>query len=177
MDAYIGTICVFGFNFAPYQWAYCNGQIMAISQNTALFSLLGVTYGGNGTTTFGLPNLQGRAAIDQGQLQGGSLYTMGETAGTDSVTVLTSNMPAHNHPVTLALKGNDRDNSSQSPAGAYPATSAGGVNIFNSSQNANMKSPTVTIGTSGGSIPIPISDPSLVMNYSICLYGMYPSRN
>ncbi len=181
MDAFIGSICAFGFNFAPYQWAYCNGQVMSISQNSALFSLLGTTYGGNGTSTFGLPNLQGRAAIHQGQLAGGSTYTMGETAGTENVTVLTSNMPAHAHSVTMTLNANaDGRNpaNASSPLGTYPAPSAKVVNPYNSAAGAsNLKSPTITLGSSGGSQPMAISDPSLVMNFCICLYGIFPSRN
>ncbi len=179
MEFYIGTICVFGFQFAPRNWAYCNGSLRPIASNTALFSLLGTTYGGDGRTTFGLPNLQGRSAIDQGQLAGGSLYTMGETAGTQSVTILTSNMPAHAHSVTFAINADARDTgSSDSPQGNYPALSTS--NIYGgppATTNVFMKPPVITLGNSGAQMPIGISDPSLVMNYCICQYGIFPSRN
>lgn len=180
MEAYLGTICVFGFNYAPYGWQYCNGQILAISQNAALFALLGTYYGGNGTSTFGLPNLQGRNAIHMGQLSGGSLYTIGEFAGVDTVTVLISNMPAHNHTVSMTINANGRTQSTNSPIGAYPAVSSVGVSNYNNppaSSNVFMKPATVTIGTSGGSIPVNISDPTLVMNYCIAMTGIFPTRN
>jgi microcystin-dependent protein len=180
MEAYLGTICVFGFNFAPYGWQYCNGQILPISTNAALFSLLGTYYGGNGTSTFGLPNLQGRNAIHMGQLQGGSLYTIGEFAGVDNVTVLISNMPAHMHTITQTPNGfNGRGSSSATPQGNYPASSSTAENNFNSvfSTGSAMKAPSITIGTSGGSIPVTISDPSLVMNYCIAMTGIFPTRN
>lgn len=177
METYLGTICVFGFNYAPYGWQYCNGQILPISTNAALFSLIGTYYGGNGTSTFGLPNLQGRCAIHLGQLQGGSLYTIGEFSGAENVTVLISNLPAHNHGYTFALNCNTTAASAnqQSPNNNYPATSSEA--IYNSAQNANMAAPTVTLGTTGGSTPITISDPALVMNYCIAMTGIFPTRN
>jgi len=178
MEAFLGTICAFGFNYNPYGWAFCNGQILPISQNAALFSLLGTYYGGNGTSTFGLPNLQGRSTIHQGQLQGGSQYVMGETSGIDNVTVLVSNMPAHSHSLTVTLNGNNRNTDSNTPSAQYPAASSGGLLNFNSTgTSGSMKSPTVTLGISGGNIPVPISDPSLVMNFSIALQGIFPTRN
>jgi microcystin-dependent protein len=179
METYLGTICVFGFNYTPYGWQYCNGQILPISSNAALFSLLGTYYGGNGTSTFGLPNLQGRTAIHEGQLTGGSLYTIGETSGVENVTVLISNMPAHAHSVSMAINANNSRQSSDSPVGAYPAPSVNNVNNYNSTPTNNvfMKPATVTLGTSGGSIPVSISDPSLVMNYCIAMQGIFPTRN
>jgi microcystin-dependent protein len=179
MDTFIGTICVFGFNFAPRNWAFCNGQLVAIQSNTALFSLLGTTYGGNGTTTFALPNLQGRAAVCQGQLLGGSNYIMGEMGGNDNVTVLISNMPAHAHNVGIVVNANARAQSTNSPSGAFPAPSEKNQNNYSTTSTTGvlMKGISTTLGASGGSTPIPISDPSLVMNYCICQYGIFPSRN
>jgi microcystin-dependent protein len=181
MEAFIGTICAFGFNYAPYGWQYCNGQILPISSYTALFSLLGTYYGGNGTSTFGLPNLQGRAAIHMGQHPGGSLYTIGETGGVSSVSVLISNMPAHAHPISMTIKANNPGfNQGTSPVSAYPSATDTITNIFQPAPptpNTFMKPATVTIGAQGGNIPVTIDDPSLVMNYCIAMQGIFPTRN
>jgi len=178
MEVYVGTICVFGFNFAPYQWALCYGQLMPISQNTALFSLLGTYYGGNGTSNFALPNLQGRVSNHQGQLAGGSNYVIGEMAGSETTTILTSNMPAHNHSLTLSVNVNNTTQTGNGPASAFPAAAAT-TRVAAAAATATkfMANPTVTIGASGGTTPISITDPSLVMNYCISLYGIYPTRN
>jgi len=177
MDAYIGTICIFGFNFAPYQWALCQGQILPISSNAALFSLLGTTYGGNGTSTFGLPNLQGKSAIHMGQLSGGSLYTMGEFSGVDNVTILTSNMPAHSHTTTYALKCDSTGSSSPNSQNNYNGNTTGKPYAAAASGGTVMGSFGATLGNQGGSAPITISDPTLVMNYCIALFGIFPTRN
>src|SRR6476659_7582144 len=102
-EPFLGEIRMVGFNFAPQGWALCNGQILSIAQNTALFSLLGTTYGGNGTQTFGLPNLQSRVPMHWGQGPGLSNYVIGEQTGTENVTILTSNLPPHTHTATVAL--------------------------------------------------------------------------
>src|ERR1041385_3867939 len=102
---FLGAICMFGFNFAPRGWAFCNGQILPIAQNTALFSLLGTTYGGNGQTTFALPDLRGRVPIHFGQGPGLSLYDLGQVGGSETVTLTPSTMPAHNH--SLACSSDD----------------------------------------------------------------------
>lgn len=179
MQAFIGTICVFGFNFAPRDFQYCNGQLISIQQNSALFSLLGTYYGGNGTTNFALPNLQNRNSVHMGQLTGGSLYTIGEVTGTDSVTLLPSNLPPHAHTVTMQMKsynGGRTAANSNTPVGTFPALNA--KNPYNTASSGNpMQQATVTLGTTGGTVPIAITDPTLVMNYCICMYGIYPSRN
>src|SRR5919109_4060803 len=112
-DPFVAEIRIFGFNFAPKGWAFCNGQIMPISQNTALFSLLGTTYGGDGKSTFALPDIQGRAAMHPGQGPGLSLHDLGETGGSDTVTLLTSEIPAHAH----SLRGSNTLGDSPVPAG------------------------------------------------------------
>lgn len=181
-EPFIGEVKLFGFNFAPKGYATCQGQIMSIAQNTALFSLLGTTYGGNGTTTFGLPDLQGRAPIGQGQGPGLPLYSMGEIGGTTSTTLLTSNMPAHVHTLT-ALRVMQRVNSANagenSPEGNYPATT--GTPAYSDSPGANQYgAPALVSGTTditGGSQPFSILNPYLCMNYSIAIYGIFPSRN
>jgi microcystin-dependent protein len=188
---YIGTIQPFAFNFAPRNWAVCNGQLLAISSNTALFSLLGTQYGGNGTTTFALPNLQGRSMLHQGNLAGGGTYVIGQAGGTESVTLTTNNLPAHNHtfsgtsstlnattvkataqvPAAGLLLGKSVDTNGvaapqiYSPAGSTPTVALGGLNVAG------------TIGITGNSTPVSISDPYLVVNVCIALFGIFPSRN
>ena len=179
MEAYLGSICAFGFNFSPYGWQYCNGQTLAISQNAALFALLGTYYGGNGTSTFGLPNLQGRNTIHMGTLNG-SQYTIGQSGGTDTVTITTANMPAHTHTVQVSINANNVGGrgASNSPANCFPSVPSGPVYNAAPTTGSVLKSdPLVTLGTAGGSAPITISDPSLVMNFCIAMQGIFPTRN
>ncbi len=182
MDAYLGSICAFGFNFNPYGWYFCNGQTLAIQSNAALFSLLGTYYGGNGSTTFCLPNLQGRNTINQGVLNGVN-HVIGEFAGSDTVTITSANMPAHTHTVQASINANNGGRGStgvpsNSPSGGYPAVASNPVYSPASNAGSVLKSdPLVTLGTAGGSAPITISDPSLVMNFCIAFTGIYPSRN
>ena len=188
---YIGTIQPFAFNFAPRNWAQCNGQTLAISSNTALFSLLGTTYGGNGTTTFQLPNLQGRSILHQGTLAGGSSYVMGQTGGTESVTLTTANLPAHTHTFNGAsstFNASTAKATTQAPAaGSFLAKSVDSANTV----LPQIYSPTTpaspvalgglnvagTIGITGGSQPFSIMPPYLGMNFIIAVQGIYPSRN
>ena len=166
---FIGQIAIYGFNFPPKNWAFCNGQLLPIAQNQALFSLLGTTYGGNGVTTFALPNLQGRVPVQWGQGPGLSNYVLGQQAGSTSVTLLSTQMPAHSHTVTASSNAPSQG----SPAGAAWATAA---NIpYASTANATM-SPGA-LASSGGSQPHDNMAPSLVLNYSIALVGIFPSRN
>src|SRR3954470_9404352 len=127
-EPFLGQISTFGFNFAPRGWATCDGQILAIATNTALFSLLGTTFGGNGQTTFALPDLRGRVPIHQGQGPGLSSYVMGEVTGVESVTLITTQMPQHVHPTTVAIGALS---ASQSPV----ASPAGNSLIGGSGQN------------------------------------------
>jgi microcystin-dependent protein len=181
MDEYLAIVKIFAGNFAPKGWAFCQGQIMSIAQNTALFSLLGTTYGGNGQTTFALPDLRGRAPIGVGQGPGLSNYVLGQLGGTENVTLTTNNLPAHNHPVTgtvqLPVNGDSAD--AVGPEGTYPAIS--GTNIYSnapvSGQFAGNLSVNLQTGIAGGSQPVPVLNPYLAMNYIICLEGIFPSRN
>lgn len=181
-EPFIGEVKLFGFNFAPRGYATCQGQIIAIAQNTALFSLLGTTFGGNGQTTFGLPDLQGRAPIGQGQGPGLSPYSMGQVGGTETVTITTAQMPMHVHSaigINIRIPVNTANDDSTA-AGNY---------IGNSSPNdtfGSVPSPTLSLGTpvvsgttsvAGGSQPTQILSPYLCMNYSIALQGIFPSRN
>src|SRR5207249_290592 len=130
-NPFVAEIRIFGFNFAPTGWAQCNGQILPISQNTALFSLLGTFYGGNGQSTFALPNLQGRVAIHQGQGPGLTDRVLGEQDGSESIQLVTNEMPSHTHAMTISLSGTPRcrnaAGNSTTPVGTVPAIEAAGV--------------------------------------------------
>ena len=181
-EPFIGEVKLFGFNFAPKGYSTCQGQILSIAQNTALFSLLGTTYGGNGTTTFALPDLQGRMPIGQGQGPGLPFYSMGELAGTTSTTLLTSNMPPHIHTmnsVKVQIKASSATATEQSADGTYPATTVAAAYSENPTANVYSGGAQIT-GTSdvtGGGQAFNIMNPYLCMNYSIAIYGIFPSRN
>lgn len=166
---------MFGGNFAPRNWAFCNGQIIAISQNTALFSLLGTTYGGNGTTNFALPNLQGRLPMHPGQGAGLTNRSLGESAGSVSITLLSAQIPAHTH--TTAV-GSGTTSTSPSPAGRYPATPASGT-PYADTGTAAMYAPAAgsVNGATGGSLPHNNLMPYLAVSFIIALAGVFPSRN
>jgi microcystin-dependent protein len=165
---FVGEIRLFGFNFAPVGWALCNGQLMPISQNAALFSLLGTTYGGDGQTNFALPNLQARVPIHQGS-DGGPSHAMGESGGSETETLSVLQLPAHNHPV-LAHKGigNQTKPTDSLPAATNGDSYAGTANV---AMNASM------IGETGGGQPLSVVQPYLVVNFCISLQGVFPSRN
>lgn len=172
MDPLLASIVLFAGNFAPRGWAFCQGQILSIAQNTALFSLLGTTYGGNGQTTFALPDLRGRVPIQQGQGPGLSDYTLGEAGGTENVTLLVSNMPAHNHLLNVSTAAG----TVSSPQNALLGnTGALDKEYVTSAANAQM-SP-AAISPAGSSIPFSIVQPYLAINYIIALQGIFPSRN
>lgn len=167
---FIGQIKLFGFDFNPRFYAFCNGQLLPINQNTALFSLLGTTYGGNGTTTFGLPNLQGRAALHFGQGPGLSNYSQGQTAGVENHTLTQPEMPAHNHPVLSSANTADQ---------TYPPNNllanAGSAQAFSNTASAAMNPG--TLANTGGNQAHNNMQPYLVLNYCIALSGIFPSRN
>jgi microcystin-dependent protein len=180
-EPFIGEIKIFGFNFAPRSYATCQGQILSIAQNTALFSLLGTMYGGNGQTTFALPDLQGRMPIGQGQGPGLPSYTMGEVGGATTATLTTNNMPMHNHaatginvriPVTAASEDSAATNN-------YIGNAVNDTFGPAPSPTNSLGAPVVTGATAmaGGSQPFPILNPYLTINYSIALQGIFPSRN
>lgn len=170
-DQYLGEIRMFAGNFAPYGWALCNGQTLAISQNTALFSLIGTYYGGDGVTTFQLPNLQSRVPIHQGQGLGLSPYNIGQIGGFENVTLSTQQMPQHNHGVNV-LGLNAATNKA---AGGYLADSTGG-NVYTTS-NPNNTLNTNAITYAGSSQPHNNIQPYLCITFIIALQGIYPSRN
>ena len=169
-DPFVAEIRIFGFTFAPRGWAFCDGQLLPISQNTALFSLLGTTYGGNGASNFALPNLQGRAGMHPGQGPGLSLHDLGETGGSETVTLLESEIPAHTH----ALSASQSDALERTPGGQLPATGIG------TSQYATPGSTTPlaaeAVAPTGGSQPHNNMQPYLALNFCIALQGVYPPR-
>ncbi|HEY4358052.1 MAG TPA: tail fiber protein [Acidobacteriaceae bacterium] len=177
-DQYLGEIRMVGFNFAPQGWAFCNGQIMSIQQNTALFSLLGTTYGGNGQTTFALPNLQSRVPIHWGQGPGLSNYDWGQTAGVEGVQLTTQQMPQHNH--LMAVNGAGASASSATPAGNVLANTAArgipGTSIYAAgSDGSTMLATAISFsGSSGAHTNI---QPYLAVTFIIALVGIYPPRN
>lgn len=172
-DPFIGEIKMFGGNFAPRGWAFCNGQLLSIAQNTALFSLLGTTYGGNGQTTFALPNLQGRLPMHFGQGPGLSNRFLGETGGTEAVTLTAAEMPAHSHTAnSVAPRGNSND-----ATGRYWADDAGVSSAtYHSGPPTNTMHPGA-IGNAGGSQPHNNMPPFQCVNFIIALEGIFPSRN
>jgi microcystin-dependent protein len=178
MEGYIAEIRLFAANFAPRNWGYCNGAILSIAQNTALFSLLGTTYGGNGQTTFGLPDFRSRTAVGTGTGQGLSPMSLGQMSGTETVTLNITQMPAHIHSsngnvTPQAFNGGASDSS---PVGNFPANSP---TLYANTHNVVMGATpaSVAIGPTGNSSPHFNIQPSLGMNYIICLYGIFPSRN
>jgi microcystin-dependent protein len=177
-NPFVGEIRCFGFNFAPLGWALCNGQLLSISQNTALFSLLGTNFGGNGTSTFGLPNLQGNVPMHWGTSPGGFNSVIGEVQGSSTVTLLSSQIPIHNHPIVSQVVA---------PGGAaeHAATPSSGASIgpsnpdglYNTSPTINATLSPSTIGATGGSQPHDNMQPYLTLNFCIALQGVFPARN
>lgn len=196
MTPYLALIILFGGNFEIRGWAFCWGQIISIAQNTALFSLLGTTYGGNGTTTFSLPDLRGRMPIGWGQGPGLSNYAIGQSGGTESVTLLLNNMPSHTHPIatnTLSVTpsastaaGTSLTPDSTLVPATLPTVGSGPTGVPVKGYAAQDKTATlapsiiggnITVGPAGGSQPAPIMNPYLALSYLIALEGVFPSRN
>ena len=165
-EPFLGTIVLFAGNFAPRGWAMCNGQILSISQNTALFSILGTTYGGNGVTTFALPDLRGRAPIGFNQGPGLSNHQLGEEGGTETVTLTVGEIPAHQH----AQPASNAEQDTNRPGNAVPAK--GGV--YAGATDGTTLDPTTS---AGGNQPHDNRPPYLAINYIIALEGIFPSRN
>jgi len=173
-DPFVAEIRIFPFNFAPKGWAFCDGQILPISQNTALFSLLGTTYGGDGKSTFALPDLQGRAPMHPGQGQGLSLHDLGETGGSDTVSLLESEIPSHTH--TLRGPNGDPADAQNPSSFTSLAQSANGFAYqSNTSQNLTTLSPQA-LTQAGGDQPHNNMMPYLTLNFCIALQGIYPPR-
>ena len=172
MDPFVAEIRIFGFNFPPKGWAFCNGQLLPLSQNTALFSLLGTTYGGNGKSNFALPDMQGNAPMHPGQGPGLSLYDLGEMGGSETVTLLESEIPSHSHTVR-AVGADPGDLQAPTPARAI-ARSGNGFAYVPSPVNANFAFQ--TLPPAGGDQPHNNMMPYLTLNFCIALQGVFPPR-
>jgi len=176
MEPYLGQITLFAGNFAPRGWAFCNGQLLPIAQNTALFSLLGTTYGGNGHTTFALPDLRGRIPMHPGTGFGLSPHFLGEQAGVENVTLSQTQMPAHIHQVNVSnANGNATSPEGSFNAVTYDSNTLNPFNSYGSTANATMNAS--TISAAGGSQPHTNLQPYTCINFIIAVEGIYPSRD
>lgn len=174
-DPFMGTIQAFGFQFNPKGWALCDGQLLAISSYTALFSLLGTAYGGDGRTTFGLPDLRGRVAIGFGQGPGLSNHPIGQKGGAEAAKLSVNQMPSHSHVATV--RGTNISGDQDDPTGATWAMK-GRTDIYrNIAPDVDMHAGNVVNANSGGGQSFQIMQPYLAINYSCALEGLYPSRN
>lgn len=179
-NPFIGEIRMFGGTFAPNGWAFCNGQLISIAQNSALFALLGTTYGGNGQTTFGLPDLRGRVPMGFGNGPGLSTRVLGEMEGTENVTLLSTNLPAHTHTVSLSSPATNSLGTVMEPGpGSIPAASNQRNAQYAPSASANTTLPgsNGNTGSAGNNIPVSVMQPSLAVSFIIALEGIFPSRN
>ncbi len=181
-DQFVAEIRMFAFNFAPQGWALCNGQIMPISQNTALFSLLGTTYGGNGTSNFALPNLQGSVPLHVGRNQPGpglNVYDLGQQAGSDNVTLLPAEIPIHNHfPVVSSSNATTTVSSGNQLAKGFSGNlQKSSQDLFYSGAAPNTQMHPQALAPTGGNLPHNNDMPTLAMNYCIALQGNFPARN
>ena len=167
MEPFIGEIRLVPFNFAPKGWAKCEGQLLPINQNQALFALIGTFYGGDGRTTFALPDLRGRVPVGAGQPPAGSEYPLGATGGEETVALRTRQLPSHGH----AVHASSAAGTTKSPATAYPA----GGGAYAAAQNVRMKA--AMIGRTGGGESHENRQPYLSLNYVIALQGIFPAQN
>jgi microcystin-dependent protein len=175
-DQFVGEIRIFGCNFAPLNWAMCDGQIMAISQNTALFSLLGTNFGGDGVSNFALPNLQGSVPVDMGNGATLTPRTIGQTGGQASVTLSVAQLPAHNHQV-LASPSAGTTNSPSGASWGVPHLGKTGVNAYTADTTHNVPMTTSALTLTGGGQAHNNMSPYLVLNFCIALTGIFPPRS
>jgi len=173
----LGTIFIFAGNFAPNGYQLCQGQLLPISQYTALFSILGTTYGGNGTTNFALPDLRGRAPIGQGTGPGLSPVIPGQVGGVQSVSILTSNMPQHNHLVNVSTSPGGQPGPANNFIASAIDSQGGNVLGFNTAATAGSTLAPTSVGVAGQSLPLSIQNPYLGISYIIAMVGIFPSRN
>ncbi|TPG40840.1 phage tail protein [Flavobacterium pectinovorum] len=179
MEGTIGEIRLFAGNFAPRNWSYCNGALVAIQSNTALFSILGTYYGGNGTTSFGLPDLRGRVALGAGLGPGLSDYSIGDIAGSSSITLTTAEIPPHTHisSANVVVSAYSDEGDVNTPNGNVLAAKTG---MFSSGGADTSLKPIpypVAVSLAGNNQPLQLNQPSIGMNYIICMYGAFPYRN
>ena len=171
---FVGEIRLFAGTFAPLNWAFCNGQLIPISENTTLFQLIGTTYGGDGVTTFALPNLQSRVPVHAGTLSGGPTFVIGQAAGVENVTLSLQQMPTHNHLVNATASGQVL-----SPLNAFPANATSptqpGVLVYGAPPAGSKLNP-ATVQNAGGSLPHTNLQPFVAINYIISLFGVFPTQ-
>lgn len=184
MDEYMGVVKMFAGNFAPRGYAFCQGQLLPIAQYQALFSILGVTYGGDGRTTFALPNLNGRVPVGTGQSSGGSQYSLGQDGGVESVTLTQVEMPAHTHGAQVNVSANEA--TTNNPIGKVPGAAEVQVersgpkipvNAYADASTGAASPDSTTILSAGGNQPHNNMQPYLGLNYIICMEGVYPPRS
>lgn len=180
MEGVLAVIWMFGGNFAPRNWVFCDGQLLAISQNSALFSLLGTTYGGDGRTTFGIPEMRGRVPMHAGNGPGLTPRQIGQRSGQESVTLNTTEIPSHGHPATTTTQIAVSSASGGEPNvnGQYLANHTGAFNE-DPTAGATLAGPTsaTTVGNTGGNLPHNNLQPYMVVNFVMCVSGIFPSRN
>ena len=179
---FVAEIRMFCGNFPPRNWAFCNGQLLPIAQNTALFSLLGTTYGGNGQTNFALPDLRGRSPMNQGQGPGLSPKDLGEVAGVENVTLITNTMPSHTHPLvqnTISFPSNSNAGNADSPAGNIFAGNASQEDYTAPPGNGTLAPMTMggNLAPTGQGQPFSDMQPFLGVSFILCMFGVFPSRN
>jgi microcystin-dependent protein len=172
MTAYVGEIRMFAGNFEPQGWAFCNGQTLPISENDVLFNLIGTTYGGDGQSTFNLPNLQGRVPVHMGTGRDGTPYQISQLAGAEQVTLTVQQMPSHTHPLMASTAGG----TAATPQGNVLASPGGGIQLYYEGQTTGAMN-TGAIGGAGGSQPHDNTQPFLCINFIISLFGVYPSQS
>ncbi|MEO1263198.1 MAG: tail fiber protein [Bacteroidota bacterium] len=186
MEGFIGEIRIFAGTFAPRTWAFCEGQLIAISQNEALFSILGTIYGGDGRTTFALPDLRGRAALHKGSGPGLPTYRLGQRGGSPTNVITTSNLPTHNHTGTVKgtlAMGAGSAGTGTGAGNSLASTSTAGDIFIDADPNAAVKlkgtpvEPTVTLGLTGSQQAINNMQPYIPIYYIICMFGIFPSRH
>jgi microcystin-dependent protein len=175
-DQFVAEIRIFPFNFPPKGWAFCDGQLMPISQNTALFSLLGTTYGGDGKSTFALPDMQGNAPMQPGQGQGLSLRDLGEMSGVESITLLTSEIPAHAHFIGRARADGGDSITPVNSVWAQSAAGRGGAALYHEPPATGTINPLGSLALAGGGLPHNNMQPYLTLNFCIALQGIFPQR-
>jgi microcystin-dependent protein len=169
MDQFVGQVVLAGFNYAPAGWAFCDGSLLPISQYEALFSLIGITYGGDGVSTFALPDLRGRTPIGQGTGQGLSPYVLGQRGGAESVTITSQTYPNHTH----SLSGTTDTGNAQNPSGAVLGT---GQNAYKTEAPTLIMNAAMCVPAAGASLPHENRQPYQVCNWIISLFGIYPSQ-
>lgn len=174
-EPFIGEIMMVGFNFAPRGWATCDGQLLPIAQNTALFSLLGTTFGGDGRTTFALPDLRGRVAIHVGDGAGLAPVSWGQRGGVETVVLTTANIPAHSHAATL--KATDNYGNNEDPTDRIHAVKRRDKDFSNVAPNVNMSTTSIEVANTGGGQGFNIKNPFLGIYHVIALQGLFPSRS